>query len=144
MYRKARQCRAFLFLAVSDISCHVCVSCAVWFIFRKFRCSGQRYKETDCEATLCTENIPSFFCIKRFTGGRTCRVSLWKDRETWGNMRLVRYRKIPHCGLQRIPASMDCPKEKAWFSPQIRDQGTLALTQQESPALRQKSFLTTE
>jgi len=31
-------------------------------------------------------------------GGWASRVSLWRDSETWGNMRLVRNRKIPHCG----------------------------------------------
>ena len=38
-------------------------------------------------------------CVKRLSGGRACRVSLWRDRETWENMRLVRYRKILHCGI---------------------------------------------
>ena len=52
----------------------------------------------DNEAILCTQNIPSPFCVKLVTDDRACRVSLWKDRETWGNMGLVRYRKIPHWG----------------------------------------------
>ncbi len=44
-------------------------------------------------------------CVKRLSGGRACRVSLWRDRETWENMRLVRYRKILHCGyLRRKPS----------------------------------------
>jgi hypothetical protein len=38
------------------------------------------------------------FLAQTLLGGWASRVSLWRGSETWGNSRLARSRKIPHCG----------------------------------------------
>ena len=86
----------------------------------------------DSEAILCIKNIPSLFCVKLITGGRACRVDLWKDRETWGNMELVRYRKIPQCGNICGENQAFPPGSLIEAGIRRRDQGTTALTQQKS------------
>ena len=62
--------KAVLFMHIIYPPCH------------KTRHSGRGYKER-IAAILCTKNT-FLFHVKFSTGNRACRISLWRDRETWG------------------------------------------------------------
>jgi hypothetical protein len=77
---------------------------AIWCNYIRYE-SHPFYATVDIKSKNYFQSVPNwnFFAFSPFPlltllGGWASRVSLWGGSETWGNSRLARSRKIPHCG----------------------------------------------